>query len=337
MLILLSGAQRTGKKSVAREILATSGTGAVIDWDALVAEFRVEPPQEGALGHCLDELVSLVSSRLNAGVRDIVVTGRFSPFRTLGAVRNTIGELTRPTFAFRLVSDPATLTRRILEPSNPDSHRELQEALRIQADQEAAARTHDVGQPIHTSELGAGEIADRIWATVYSPVRLCSHDPSWAQEFIRERSMIAATLGVPESEIHHVGSTAAPEVIAKPIIDILLLVGDLSKADRCVEPLASLGYTFIDHSDNLEHRFFRKGDPRTHHLHIHPRGAKAAEDLLTFRNLLRSDPELRAKYVSLKEDLLRRFPTQSTLFSDHKSEFVREVLQRPEKLQRGSG
>ena len=57
-------------------------------------------------------------------------------------------------------------------------------------------------------------------------VRHCPHDPSWAQQFIREQAMIAATLGVSESEIHHVGSTAVAEVIAKPIVDILVFVSD---------------------------------------------------------------------------------------------------------------
>ena len=62
------------------------------------------------------------------------------------------------------------------------------------------------------------------------PVELREYDPAWPEEFAKEvkaiRTEVGGTLAY---STEHVGSTAIPGLIAKPIIDIILIVPDKSR------------------------------------------------------------------------------------------------------------
>ena len=122
------------------------------------------------------------------------------------------------------------------------------------------------------------------------------------------------------------GSTAVPGLPAKPVIDILVVVEDLRDAGACIAPLAKLGYSFVDHPENVDRRFFRKGAPRTHHLHIVEAGSAAHRDHLDFRDALRAGPELRRAYADLKAALAEAHRRDRETYSKKKSDFVRRSL-----------
>jgi GrpB-like predicted nucleotidyltransferase (UPF0157 family) len=58
------------------------------------------------------------------------------------------------------------------------------------------------------------------------PVTLREYDPEWREQFAREAKRIRSVLGMRALRIDHVGSTSVPGLIAKPVIDILLVVED---------------------------------------------------------------------------------------------------------------
>ena len=89
-----------------------------------------------------------------------------------------------------------------------------------------------------------------------------------------------------------------PGLAAKPVIDIMLVVRKLEDAIECIGPLSDLGYTFIDYPQNTDRRFFRKGVPRTHHVHIVAQGNAELKDHLAFRDALRADPHRRDQYAA---------------------------------------
>jgi GrpB-like predicted nucleotidyltransferase (UPF0157 family) len=71
-----------------------------------------------------------------------------------------------------------------------------------------------------------------------APIEVVEYDPAWPDLFATERERIEPLLG--STEIHHFGSTAVPGLAARPIIDMIALVGDL---DAHIAPLtASAGY-----------------------------------------------------------------------------------------------
>lgn len=174
--------------------------------------------------------------------------------------------------------------------------------------------------------LGKPDAPDRAEAD--EPIRLVAYDPSWPNRFDRERAALAGAIGRwVTGGIHHVGSTAVPDLVAKPIIDILVGVDGLEAARACFAPLAALDYLYAPYLPDEMH-WFCKPDPsrRTHHLHLVPAGSGRFRDELTFRDRLRANPETAEQYATLKHDLAKRFPNDREAYTDAKTAFVQRVL-----------
>src|SRR5208282_4223008 len=73
------------------------------------------------------------------------------------------------------------------------------------------------------------------------PVHLVDYDPLWPEQFGREAQRIASALGRHALRIEHIGSTSVPGLVAKPIIDILLVVADSSNEPAYVPALEAAG------------------------------------------------------------------------------------------------
>lgn len=157
-------------------------------------------------------------------------------------------------------------------------------------------------------------------------VELVDHDPGWRSLFEREKGSLAETLGPVAISVDHVGSTAVPGIRAKPVIDILVTTTDL-----CLEEveggLAKLGYVHVPIGDP-ERLFFRKGMPRTHHLHVVRHGGEEHMKHIRFRDRLIAHPEEAEEYVRLKGSLARRFREDREAYSNGKDDFIAMILAR---------
>lgn len=132
------------------------------------------------------------------------------------------------------------------------------------------------------------------------------HDQSWKKAFADEAATIKGAFRNTPAQIHHIGSTAIPGILAKPIIDLLGIVCNLADADAKVGSLKSLGYEAMGAYGIEGRRYFRKMDgngTRTHHLHIFEEGSLHIERHLAFRDYLIAHPDLADKYSCLKERL----------------------------------
>lgn len=83
------------------------------------------------------------------------------------------------------------------------------------------------------------------WAT--ESVNVVEPDPSWAVRGEQERNHLE-TLLAPwlVARIEHVGSTAVPDLPAKPIIDLQAAVGDLADSDPIAAALVPHDWHYID-------------------------------------------------------------------------------------------
>ncbi len=103
--------------------------------------------------------------------------------------------------------------------------------------------------------------------------------------------------------MEHFGSTAVPQLSAKPIIDIFIILDDLPIWPTLIQPLANLGYVYWAENPRSDRMFFVKGMPphgrrRTHHVHVRKAGDAMAE--LQFRDWLREHPDDASRYEKLK-------------------------------------
>jgi GrpB-like predicted nucleotidyltransferase (UPF0157 family) len=160
-------------------------------------------------------------------------------------------------------------------------------------------------------------------------VRLVPYDSAWPDLFAREAERlqsIFASAGVPIN-LEHVGSTAVPGLAAKPILDILGgYPKDASIADY-VRVLTSADYLHRGEQGIPGREFFRRGDPRSYHLHLARIDGAFWRDHLAFRDRLRADDALRDAYAQLKHELATRFPRDREAYIEGKGPFVRNVLE----------
>lgn len=165
-------------------------------------------------------------------------------------------------------------------------------------------------------------------------IELAPPDPDWPrryeEEAVRLRAIIPADLLI---DLEHIGSTAVPGLVAKPIIDIQAMVTDLEAAKaRLIEPLEAAGYAFWAENPDTDRLFFVKGLPpsaprRTHHLHIMEAGPGALRHI-AFRDYLRDHPGEAERYADLKQDLARRHRTDREAYTAAKGAFIEDVLDR---------
>jgi GrpB-like predicted nucleotidyltransferase (UPF0157 family) len=159
-------------------------------------------------------------------------------------------------------------------------------------------------------------------------VSLASYDPRWPLLFEQEASLIRATLGTEAAHVEHIGSTAVPGLVAKPVIDIMLAIPHLRAPASFYERLSALDY---DHRpiDPLPERLFFAKDTdlgRTHNLSVCEAGSRFWVDHLRFRDRLRVDADLASAYVALKRTLAARFPADRIAYTDGKDRFVADAL-----------
>ncbi|HET7565096.1 MAG TPA: GrpB family protein [Gemmatimonadaceae bacterium] len=155
---------------------------------------------------------------------------------------------------------------------------------------------------------------------------LSEYDPSWPAQFAAERTRILDALGSLKAEIEHIGSTAVPGLVAKPVIDITIGRSAESKLRPYIDALQRLGYEYRGESGIPGRHYFRRGRPRTRHLHLVPYGGDLWRHHLRFRDRLRADPALAAQYAALKRRLATQFAADRVAYTEAKAPFITRVL-----------
>jgi RimJ/RimL family protein N-acetyltransferase/GrpB-like predicted nucleotidyltransferase (UPF0157 family) len=176
-----------------------------------------------------------------------------------------------------------------------------------------------------------------------SPAACRDYDPRCAEVARLLADLITSRLA--GSVVEHIGSTSVPGLAGKGIVDLMYLYpqGGLARAR---DALDSLGFQRQTGRDPFpEERPMRIGsvlyDGQRFSLHIHVIAADAAEarELLAFRDRLRADANLRAKYVSCKRGIIAAGVTDRLEYCYRKGEFVEDVMRSlrervyPERLE----
>jgi GrpB-like predicted nucleotidyltransferase (UPF0157 family) len=161
-----------------------------------------------------------------------------------------------------------------------------------------------------------------------APIRLSGYDPRWVRLFDAERVALEAVLAPwLRGPIEHVGSTAVPGLAAKPVIDIMAAVGTLEESRGAIAALRGQGYQYSPYRADEMHWFCKPGFSfRTHHLHLVPRGSALWTARIVFRDRLRADPGVAARYAELKRRLAAEFEHDREAYTDGKGEFVERIV-----------
>ena len=160
------------------------------------------------------------------------------------------------------------------------------------------------------------------------PVVLAEYDEEWPRRFEREAAKIHRALGDEALQVEHVGSTSVPGLAAKPVVDIVLVVGDSSDEEAYVPAVEAQGYVLhVREPDWEEHRLLKPpgGDVN---VHVFSPGSPEVTRMLAFRDHLRRDAADGELYERTKRDLARRTWKYTQNYADAKTHVVEEILER---------
>ena len=155
-----------------------------------------------------------------------------------------------------------------------------------------------------------------------------TYDPSWATMFTAESRLILDALRDNAIAAHHIGSTAIPAIVAKPVIDMLIVMFDIESVDACNAAMQRLGYQVMGEYGIQKRRFFRKfsdAGSRTHHVHVFPQASPHVKRHLVFRDFMNAHPKWAAEYSKLKLELAEKHPDSIELYHHGKSDFIMKI------------
>jgi len=160
-------------------------------------------------------------------------------------------------------------------------------------------------------------------------VEVVAHDPTWTMLAFEACQAMRIACGELMVDLQHVGSTAVPDLPAKPILDIAAAVVTFDAMPEIIRRLTRIGYLYRgDHGNAGGHVFVAESSPdvRTIHLHVVEYSGSQWRRYRLFRDLLRHNPMLRRRYARLKRDLMSMYRDDRESYTAAKADFIRETL-----------
>jgi GrpB-like predicted nucleotidyltransferase (UPF0157 family) len=179
------------------------------------------------------------------------------------------------------------------------------------------------------------ELQEKINRSLNETITLVKYDYSWPESFTLEKLFIQSTL--PKDliiRIEHFGSTAIPGMTAKPVIDIMVEVTDLNEAHSIIPNLFEPhGYDYFPRpsSDNGKPPLipfltkWNRNNQRTHHIYFLDSSFTKYWDRLYFKDYLIINEEVAEEYRILKENILKRNPSDRIAYTNAKTDFISKI------------
>ncbi|MBT3273956.1 MAG: GrpB family protein [Spirochaetales bacterium] len=161
------------------------------------------------------------------------------------------------------------------------------------------------------------------------PIILVPYEYRWPNQFIKLATPIRKSLGVTALRIDHIGSTAIPGLLSKPVIDIQIAVESFEPFSNIRDPLESLHYRWRPDNPDRSKRYFREpiGSARIH-VHVRILGTWQQQLPLLFRDYLRSHPDELKVYEQAKTDLAKQFRNNRSEYVKGKDPVIWQILRR---------
>lgn len=181
-------------------------------------------------------------------------------------------------------------------------------------------------------------------------IEVVKYNPEWPKKFNEIKDELQTILCELNLAIEHIGSTAVPNLAAKPIIDIAIGVTNLPDLDKTIEPMLKNHYLYYEAYNYVmpQRRFFvglknRKdskkfnsvyirGDLIPHkaihcyklcHIHVWKFNSQEWIRHIAFRDYLIKHPEISIQYEKLKKKLSTKNWLNGNEYNDGKNSFFK--------------
>ncbi|MCS7223649.1 MAG: GNAT family N-acetyltransferase [Armatimonadetes bacterium] len=160
------------------------------------------------------------------------------------------------------------------------------------------------------------------------------YQPQWVRFFEKERETIIRLLANGDRLVEHIGATAIPGCLSRPIVDILVGVSD-EEVERARDALEKAGYSRKKAPAGMEKAIWLckrvNGRTATQIILCDPRHP-LWKSFLLFRNYLRTRIAIAEQYGMMKEKLAAQHPFDLRLYERGKAGFIEIVLARARGL-----
>lgn len=161
-------------------------------------------------------------------------------------------------------------------------------------------------------------------------VKVVPYSGEWKDEFLKVKKEIHQHTNISENRIEHIGSTAIKNMMAKPILDILVAVDDLSMIeDSIIKGLKNIGFLRlrVDRPNEIVFAKFTDStyEEKTHYIHLVEFEKELWKNLIFFRDYLNDNENVREQYKHIKLEYLEQNSTGISAYTDHKEAFVKSI------------
>lgn len=201
--------------------------------------------------------------------------------------------------------------------------------------------------------MGGREYVSRPFLCYLNRMRIeiTPYNTEWPTLFYNEREQLEHLLNPLNPHVEHIGSTAVPRLVAKPVIDIMVGL-PTGKLDEVIPLFRDQPYHYVQlFEDELpERRFYVKLRPEHKKLNLpavirkpeewpNHLGQLSAYNIhivevngpfwvrhLLFRNFLRQNAEARQAYGDFKLRLAREEWKSTRAYAEAKTEFIEDLM-----------
>lgn len=155
-------------------------------------------------------------------------------------------------------------------------------------------------------------------------------DPVWTEKYEREEERLKAAAGEGLLGVHHVGSTAIPDVPGKPALDVLVAFDSFEQVDAAAERIEVEHEEFDRFSETDtsvlvinwadDHAVF-------HRMHTMDDEDKIRNQIL-FRDYLRDHADARREYEEVKREAVENHADDPGDYTKAKTDVVADLIQR---------
>jgi len=163
------------------------------------------------------------------------------------------------------------------------------------------------------------------------PVTLVEkYNPEWPKWFEEIKAYLGERVAKASIRIEHLGSTSIPGMIAKPIIDIIIII-EPERWKEMKSLLEELGYYYRGNQGIEDRECFRLTDESIlplHHLYVCPKHSYEIKKETVFRDYMRTHKKDRERLGALKWSLCEKFNNDRQAYMDGKDAMVKAITQK---------
>lgn len=157
-------------------------------------------------------------------------------------------------------------------------------------------------------------------------IELTEYNPEWPAMFTNAATEIKSILQKNCIEVHHIGSTAIPNIHAKPIVDVLTIVKDIKLVDSLNHQFEALGYVCMGEYGIPGRRYYWKSKiKRTHNIHLFEQGSPEILRYILFKEFMLAHDGYAQAYSCIKRCLADVFSHDIENYVYGKSSFIQMI------------